>query len=230
MPHVDFITANHEATRREYLGRVNAHDKAMCAEIACQFGRDYWDGERQFGYGGYRYDGRWRPVAEAITKHYGLKAGDRILDVGCGKAFLLYEFTQAVPGVQVNGIDISTYAIENAKEEVRPYLRVGSAVKLPFASNEFDFVFSINSLHNLHNYDLWRALKEIQRVGKERKLIVVESYRSEREKVNLLYWQLTCRAFHTPEEWQWLYAQAGCTCDFSFIFFEDALSDKGRLD
>jgi ubiquinone/menaquinone biosynthesis C-methylase UbiE len=219
MPYVDFISANHNATMRDYLGRVNAHDKAKCAEIACQFGKDYWDGERHLGYGGYRYDGRWRHVAEAMAKHYGLKAGDRILDVGCGKAFLLYEFTQAVPGVQVAGIDVSTYAIENAKEEVRPYLQVACASSLPFAANEFDFVFSINALHNLYCHELWVALREIQRVGKERKLIVVEAYRNEREKVNLLYWQLTCRAFHTPEEWQWLFQQTGCTCDFSFIYF-----------
>jgi protein-L-isoaspartate(D-aspartate) O-methyltransferase len=220
MPLVDFITANHQATKRDYLGRVNAHDKAMCAETACKFGKDYWDGERHFGFGGYRYDNRWRSVADAMAKHYGLKPGDRVLDVGCGKAFLLYEFTQAVPGIHVAGIDISGYAVENAKEEVRPFLRVGTAAKLPYAASEFDFVYSINTLHNLYNYDLWSALKEIQRVGKERRLIVVEAYRNEREKMNLLYWQLTCRAFHTPEEWLWLYAQTGCKCDYSFIYFE----------
>ena len=220
MAHVDFISRIHKATKRDYLKRVMDHDKADCAEVACRFDKDYWDGERQFGYGGYRYDSRWRTVADAMTQHYGLKPGDRVLDVGCGKAFLLYEFTQAVPVIEIAGVDISRYGIDNAKEEARPFLQVASASKLPFPDGHFDLVYSINALHNLYNYDLWSALKEIQRVSRKHRHIVVEAYRNEREKMNLLYWQLTCRAFHTPAEWEWLYQQAGCTCDHSFIYFE----------
>jgi ubiquinone/menaquinone biosynthesis C-methylase UbiE len=220
MPLVDFMTTNHTATRRDYLGRVNAHDKSQCAEIACRFDRDYWDGERHLGYGGYRFDGRWRKVAEAMVKHYGIKPGQTILDVGCGKGFLLYEFTQVVPGVQVAGLDVSHYAIEHAKDEVRPFLRVGHARELPYPDRSFDFVVTINTLHNLFNYDLWSALREIQRVGRGSKHITVESYRNEREKMNLLYWQLTCRAFHTPAEWEWLFRQTGYTGDHAYIFFE----------
>jgi ubiquinone/menaquinone biosynthesis C-methylase UbiE len=220
MPLVDFLTTNHTATKRDYLGRVMAHDKAHCAEIACQFDRDYWDGERHLGYGGYRYDGRWRKVAEAMARHYGLKPGASILDVGCGKGFLLYEFTQVVPGARVTGLDVSRYAIENAKEEVRPVLQVGHARQLPFPDRTFDFVVTINTLHNLYNYDLWPALREIERVGRGAKHIIVEAYRNEREKMNLLYWQLTCRAFHTPQEWEWLFQQTGYSGDYSFIYFE----------
>jgi protein-L-isoaspartate(D-aspartate) O-methyltransferase len=196
------------------------HPKAECAEVAIQFGQDYWDGDRRFGYGGYKYDGRWRPVAQAIVDHYGLKKGSSILDVGCGKGFLLYEFTQVVPGVQVTGIDISQYAIDNAKGEVKPFLQCGNATKMPFRSKSFDFVFSNTTLHNLYNWELWSALKEIERVGRKNKYVVVESYRNEREKVNLLYWQLTCRAFYSVKEWEWLYKEAGYTGDYSFIFFE----------
>jgi ubiquinone/menaquinone biosynthesis C-methylase UbiE len=220
MAYVDFITRIHTATKRDYLKRVMDHDKAVSSEIACQFGKDYWDGERHLGYGGYRYDGRWRSVAEGMAKHYQLKPGDRVLDVGCGKAFLLYDFTQALPGIEVAGIDVSQYAIENAKQEVKPFLQVANASKLPFPDQYFDLVYSINTLHNLYNYELWSALKEFQRVGKKHRHIVVEAYRNEREKMNLLYWQLTCRAFHTPVEWEWLYDQAGCECDYSFIYFE----------
>jgi ubiquinone/menaquinone biosynthesis C-methylase UbiE len=220
MAYVDFITGLHQSTRRDYLGRVNAHDKAECAEIALQWGREYWDGERHLGYGGYRYDGRWRAVAEAVVKHYALPPDARILDVGCGKAFLLYEFTQVLPQARVAGLDISRYALENAKEEVRPFLVEGTAAKLPWPDQEFDFVYSINTLHNLYNFDLWSALQEIQRVGRQHRLIIVESYRSEREKVNLLYWQLTCRAFLSTREWEWLFQHAGYTGDHSFIFFE----------
>lgn len=220
MAYLDFLSPVHKSTKRDYRQRVLDHDKAECAEIALQFGKDYWDGERHLGYGGYRYDGRWRPVAEAIARHYNLKAGSKILDVGCGKGFLLYEFTQVVPGIEVNGLDISEYAISNAKEEIRPFLQVGSAAKLPYQDQSFDLVYSLNALHNLYNYDLWSAIQEIERVGRGGKYIVVETYRNEREKANLLYWQLTCRAFHTPQEWEWLYHQAGYTGDYGYITFE----------
>jgi ubiquinone/menaquinone biosynthesis C-methylase UbiE len=220
MTYVDFLTKVHTSTRRDYLQRVLEHDKAEVAEVATQFGRDYWDGARQYGYGGYRYDGRWRPVAEAMTAHYKLQPGASILDVGCGKAFLLYEFTQVLPGARVAGLDVSEYAIEHARPEVKPFLRVGTAASLPYADGEFDFVFSINTLHNLYLYDLWSALREIERVGRGAKHITIEAYRSEREKVNLLYWQLTCRAFHTPREWEWLFEKTGYSGDYGCIYFE----------
>ena len=221
MAYVDFIMKLHQGTKRDCLQRVIDHDKAACAEIAVQYGMDYWDGDRQYGYGGYRYDGRWRPIAESMAQHYGIKPGDKILDVGCGKGYLLYEFTQAVPGVEIAGIDISDYAVANSKEEVRPFLRVGNAVSLPYEDGAFDFVVSVTTLHNLYNFELRRAVQEIQRVGKkDSKHIVVESYRNEREKVNLLYWQLTCRSFYTPEEWEWFLKESGYTGDYSYIVFE----------
>jgi protein-L-isoaspartate(D-aspartate) O-methyltransferase len=220
MAYVDFVTKIHKVTKRDYLQRVIEHDKAECAKVAIQFGKDYWDGDRKYGYGGYYYDGRWRAVAEDIVQYYGLQPGASILDVGCGKGFLLYEFTQVLPVVKVAGIDISQYAIDNAKKEVKPVLRVGNAAELPFDDRSFDFVVSINTLHNLYNYDLWQALKEIERVARGPKYITVEAYRNEHEKVNLMYWQLTCRAFHTPKEWEWVFAQTGYTGDYSCIFFE----------
>jgi protein-L-isoaspartate(D-aspartate) O-methyltransferase len=220
MAYVDFIMKVHKSTKRDYVGRVLEADKAECAEVATKFDKDYWDGERKFGYGGYKYDGRWRAVAEDMARHYKLQPGAKILDVGCGKGFLLYEFSQVVPGSQVTGIDISRYAIEHAKEEVKPFLQVGSATKLPFPDKSFDFVFSLNTLHNLYNYELAAAVKEIERVGRGPKHIIIETYRNEREKVNLLYWQLTCRAFLTPKEWEWVFEQAGYTGDYSYIVFE----------
>ena len=167
MPYVDFLTKVHTATKRDYRQRVLEADKARCAEAACKFGKEYWDGDRQTGYGGYRYDGRWRPVAQAMVDHYKLKPGQRILDIGCGKGFLLYEFTQIVPGIQVTGIDISRYALDNAKEEVKPFLQEATAAKLPFEDRSFDFVVSITTLHNLYNFDLWPALREMERDGQE---------------------------------------------------------------
>ncbi|MCP4351300.1 MAG: class I SAM-dependent methyltransferase [Desulfobacterales bacterium] len=220
MGYVDFLSPLHKKTTRDYLARATEYPKAEAIKLAKEYGYDYWDGDRKFGYGGYRYDGRWKVVADAMISHYGIKPGDKMLDVGCGKAFLLYEFTQSEPNVEVAGIDISEYAIEHAKEEVRPFLHTGNAIELPFEDNSFDLVFSINTLHNLYCYDLEKALREIERVGKKHKYIVVESYRTEEEKVNLMYWVLTGECFFSPEEWQWWFDLCSYTGDHSFIYFE----------
>jgi protein-L-isoaspartate(D-aspartate) O-methyltransferase len=220
MAELDFISLVHKATRRDYLARVTEYPKAEAAEKARQWGYDYWDGDRRTGYGGMRYDGRWRKVADAMVKHYGIKPGDRILDVGCGKGFLLHDFTQAVPGVEVTGLDLSTYALENAKEEVKGRLVAGNATHLPFPDRSFDFVVSITTLHNLPPDQMVQAVREIERVGRGGKFICVESFRTEAEKVNLLYWQLTCECFARPATWQWYFELAGYTGDHGFIYFE----------
>src|SRR5262249_44881368 len=149
--------------------------KAEAARKAGQWGYDYWDGSRDTGYGGYKYDGRWRLVADQLVKHYSLKAGDKVLDVGCGKAFLLYDLMQAVPGLVVAGRDISTYGLAHAPEAVRPFLHAGCASELPYADKSFDLVISINTLHNLPCRLLERALQEMERVGRQ-KYLCVESY------------------------------------------------------
>ena len=208
------------STKRNYLERVIEHNKAECAAVSKQFGRDYWDGDRRYGYGGYNYDGRWRSVAENIANHYNLETGSKILDIGCGKGFLLYEFAQVITGAQVVGIDVSKYAIDNGKEEIQQFLQIGNATVLPFEDNTFDLVVSINTLHNLYNFDLKRALQEMERVGKQNKYLVVDSYRTEEEKMNLLYWQITCECFYTPQEWEWFFQESGYTGDYSYIFYE----------
>lgn len=220
MAYIDFLSAIHKSTKRDYLARVTEFPKAEAIRIAKQYGYDYWDGDRRFGYGGFKYDGRWQKVAKAMADHYGIKVGDRILDVGCGKAFLLFDFAQVVPGVEIQGIDISDYAIKNSKEEVRQSLQVGNAVSLPYEDKNFDLVISINTLHNLYCYDMVTALKEIERVSRKNKYVVVESYRSEEEKVNLMYWVLTGECFFTPKEWEWFFDLAGYKGDHSLIYFE----------
>ena len=157
MAYRDFVSLIHKATKRDYLARVTQRDKAEVAELALQWGYDYWDGSRETGYGGYRYDGRWRKVADAMIAAYGIKPGMRILDVGAGKGFLLHDFLEAVPGVDVHGIDISRYGIEHAMESVKERIVEGTAAKLPFADKYFDLVISINTLHNLYIYDLFSA-------------------------------------------------------------------------
>jgi protein-L-isoaspartate(D-aspartate) O-methyltransferase len=133
---------------------------------------------------------------------------------------LLYDFLKVIPDAEIHGIDISSYAIANSKEEIRDRLQVGNATALPWPDNSFDLVISITTLHNLHAYDLDLALREMERVGKSNKYLCVESYRNETEKANLLYWQVTCEAFNNPKEWEWWFKQTGYSGDHSFIYFE----------
>ena len=222
MAYIDLMSPLHKATNRDYLARVNDREypKARAAELAKQWGFDYWDGDRRINYGGYKYiPGRWSPVARMMIEHYGLKSGSKVLDVGCGKGFQMFELTQVLPGLQVHGLDISTYAIEHAHAEIKHLIKQGTAAKLPYGDQEFDLVFSINTLHNLPNRDLDAALRELERVGKK-KYLCVESYRNEAEKANLLYWQVTCEQFNSPDDWAWWFELTGYTGDYSFIHFE----------
>ena len=223
MRELDFMSSLHKSSKRNYLARVNDADfpKARAAKLAKKFDYDYWDGDRRICYGGYKYiNGRWETVARAIAEYYSLPPQPKILDIGCGKGFLLYDFLKVIPDAQVHGIDISEYAIANSKAEIRDYLQVGNARELPWANDTFDLVISITTLHNLHAQDLYLALQEMERVGKKHKYLCVESYRNEEEKANLLYWQVTCEAFNTPEEWRWWFKQCGYNGDYSFIFFQ----------
>ena len=223
MAETDFMSTVHKSTSRDYLARVNdpEYPKARAAELAKKFSKDYWDGDRRICYGGYRYiSGRWEKVARAMARHYKLPSKPKILDIGCGKGYLLYDFLKVIPDAEIYGIDISSYAIENSKEEIRDRLMIGSSTRLPWPDNYFDLVFSINTLHCLHTYDLEASLKEMERVGKNHKYICVESWRNQTEKANLLYWQGTCEAFHTPESWLWWFEKTGYSGDHSFIYFE----------
>ena len=222
MAYLDFISLIHKSTPRDYLARVNDPEfpKAKAAGLAKQWDKDYWDGDRRTGYGGMKYDGRWRKVADAMAQHYQLKAGDKVLDVGCGKGFLMYDLMESVPGLEVTGLDVSGYAKKNAKTEIQSLIHKGHAKKLPFQDREFDLVISINTLHNLECFDLDPALREIERVGRKNKYLCVESWRNEEEKANLLYWQFTCESFYTPQGWEWWFQKTGYSGDHSFIYFE----------
>jgi ubiquinone/menaquinone biosynthesis C-methylase UbiE len=217
---LNIVTPLHKATKRDYLARM-VDDKVHCMLKAKEYEFDYWDGDRRYGYGGYKYmAGRWKPVAEALIKTYGLKTGSKVLDVGCGKAFLMYEMQLLIPELQLTGFDISQYGLTHRHPDFKgKLLRHRAQEAYPFADKEFDLVISLGCLHNLHVYELQTALVEIQRVGK-RGYIMLESYRNELEMFNLECWALTAESLFDKEEWIWLYNHFGYTGDYEFIYFE----------
>jgi SAM-dependent methyltransferase len=213
------VTSLHESSKRDYLLRM-VDDKVNCMKIAKQYGEDYWDGDRRYGYGGYRFmPGRWNPVAEKLISTYKLKAGSKVLDIGCGKGYLLYEMKLLIPDLEIIGIDTSDYGLKNAKEEIKPYIFNHKAEeKLPFKNNEFDLVISLGTLHNLRFPELKIALSEMERVG-IKGYLMLESYRNEKELFNLQCWALTAESFFDKEEWEWIYKYFGYNGDYEFIYF-----------
>jgi ubiquinone/menaquinone biosynthesis C-methylase UbiE len=196
-------------------------DKVHCMQIAKQYGQEYWDGDRRFGYGGYKYiPGRWAPVAVALINDYKLGPGSKVLDVGCGKGYLLHEMLLIEPQLRVTGFDVSAYGIDCATDVVKPHLFLHEAQsKYPFKNDEFDLVISLCTLHNLKLSEVKLALSEIERVGKQ-SYVMLESYRSELELFNLQCWALTCESFFDDQEWVQLYEDCGYCGDYEFIYFE----------
>lgn len=218
---VELVTPYHKRTSRDYLARM-MDDKASCMEVSREYGREYWDGDRRFGYGGYRYDGRWKPLAEQIIARYGLTNQSSVLDVGCGKAHVLHELRQLLPDLQVYGFDPSSYGLADAPASVQMFLRLadaGNPLTWDYGDQSFDLVLAMGSLHNLKNWERDVALRQIARVGKQA-YVWVESYRTALEQFNLQCWALTCWAFLTDEEWRWEFQQCGYQGDFEFIYFE----------
>ncbi len=217
---LNLVTPLHVSTKRDCLARM-VDDKVTCMIKAREFEADYWDGDRRHGYGGYKYiPGRWKPVAQALIDRYQLKAGSRVLDVGCGKAFLLYEMQLIEPGLEFVGFDISKHGLASRLPEFKGKLFSYRAQDpYPFGDKQFDLVISINTLHNLKIFEVASALREIERVGK-RAYVLVEGYRNELELFNLQCWALTAEAFFHTAEWIWLYQHFGYTGDYEFIYFE----------
>lgn len=206
-------------TRRNLQKRTEAQTPENIA-IARQYGEVYFDGPRELGYGGYRYDGRWIPVAEDIVRHFDLKSGDRVLDVGCAKAFLVKDLMRVRPGLEAYGLDISRYALTHCEPEVAGRLIFASAERLPFPDRSFTAALSINTIHNLARPDAVRAVQEIERLAPGRGFIQVDSYRTPEQREVFLSWVLTAKFHDYPDGWRALFQEAGYTGDWYWTIVE----------
>lgn len=214
MPELDLLKSLPLSKRN-----VEAREQGKTPELVAlsrEYGKDYFDGSRDVGYGGYGYDGRWVPVAKDIIAHYELKPGDRVLDVGCAKGFLVKDLL--AEGIDAYGLDVSEYALKNCEPEVVGRLQIGSAESLPFPDQSFDVVLAINSLHNLKKAEFIQALQEMERISTNGKFLQVDSFRTEEEKEIFESWVLTAYTYGYPHEWEAIFEEAGYTGDYYWTF------------
>ena len=183
--------------------------------IARKFDKDFFDGDRRHGYGGFEYHPRfWSEVVVDIANRYNLDSNSRVLDVGCAKGFLVYDLSLLLNSTEIRGIDISEYAISHGKEEIKANLQVADARSLPFQDNEFDLVISINTLHNFDGGELDQAFMEVERVSKKNSFITVDAYENEEQKLMMEQWNLTALTIKSTRGWKTYFEKVGYTGDY----------------
>jgi ubiquinone/menaquinone biosynthesis C-methylase UbiE len=208
------LMRNYPRTKRDIAQR-GAEKTSADRELARKFEKDFFDGDRRNGYGGFSYNSRfWQPVVPDFQKQYDLKKGSKVLDVGCAKGFMIHDFTEMIPGIEVQGIDISNYAIENCMPSVKEFVQVADARELPFDDNSFDLVISVTTVHNFDRQECIQALKEIDRVSKKNAFITVDAYRNDLEKEAMHAWNLTAKTILHVDEWRHLFEEAGYSSDY----------------
>lgn len=184
--------------------------------IASYRGKEYYDGARENGYGGFKYDGRWKKVVDSMCKEYNLNENSSILQIGCEKGFLLHDFHEKFPGIKIRGTEISDYAIENAMPSVKKFIVKSPPANLPFKEHEFDFVIGIGVVYTLNLADAIKCLKEIQRVGRGKIFITLGAYRDAKGERLFRHWTLLgCTILHV-DEWVEVLKEAGYTGDYFF--------------
>ena len=208
------LLKNYPKPKRDVMARSESKSEADRA-LARQFGKEFFDGDRSHGYGGFTYNPRfWEPVVPTFQKHWDMQNNDSILDVGCAKGFMLYDFHRLIPGIKVEGIDISSYAIQNSMSEIKPFLSVASADELPYKDDAFDYGISITTIHNFELDGAIKALQELERVSKKGSFITVDAYRNDEEKERMNAWNLTAKTVLHVDEWKQLFDDSGYTGDY----------------
>ena len=215
---INLITSNHKKTKRNYLERM-INNKVDCMKISKKYEFAYWDGNRKYGYGGYKYDGRWKPIAKKIIKKYKLNKNSKIIDIGCGKGHLLYELSNLLNSSNIVGIDISKHAIKNVPYKIKKNVKIYDVKKgLMFNRNQFDLAISINLIHNFSIYEIFNFLKRIVHLSKK-SYIATESYSNDKELLNLQCWALTADSFFSSKEWDWILRYNNYYRDYELIYF-----------
>ena len=208
------LLKNYPVTKRN-LQEASIQRTDEVRKVARKFDKEFFDGDRKYGYGGYSYNPRfWTTVVKDFIEYYNLVDGSKILDVGCGKGFMMYDFLQANKNLIVKGIDISKYAIESSMKEIKDHVSVGNAKELNFDDNEFDLVISINTVHNLEYDECARALQEIERVSRKDKYIILDAYRNNEQKERMLKWNLTAKTILNVDDWVEMFNKYGYTGDY----------------
>ena len=208
------LLVNYPKTKRDIKARGTEKTEEDRA-IAREFGKEFFDGDRKHGYGGYHYHPRfWQPVIPTFQEFYGLTKISSVLDVGCGKGFMIHDMAELIPGIKVRGIDISEYAIQNTIEDMKSYVQVANANKLPFEKDSFDLVIAINTVHNLNRKECALAFKEIERVSRGKSFITVDAYRDKEEKELMYLWNLTAKTIMHVDEWKVFFKEVGYSGDY----------------
>ena len=208
------LLKNYPKTKRNLDERANTKTEED-REIARKFDKNFFDGDRRHGYGGFTYQSRfWKPCMPTFIDYWNLNYNSTILDVGCGKGFMLYDLSRAIPGIKVSGVDISEYAIQNSMLDIKQNLKVGNAKSLDYDDNSFDVVISINTIHNLDQDECGKALQEIERVSKGKSFITVDAFTNEEEKKRMDAWNLTAKTILSVEDWKTFFNEVGYTGDF----------------
>jgi ubiquinone/menaquinone biosynthesis C-methylase UbiE len=170
--------------------------------LSWKIDKEYFDGTREQGYGGYKYDGRWSTVADDFIKYYNLNNKSRILEIGCAKGFLLKEFKNKIKNCELLGMDISSYAVSTSHKDVRAKIIIGNAIELPFENKSFDLIICINTLHNiLDSKNVKSAIKEMNRVSAKNIFISVGAFRNQKERKNLDKWAVLSTTYMHTSEW-----------------------------
>ena len=208
------LLRNYPKTKRDVKKR-GAEKTEKDRTIARMFGKEFFDGDRKHGYGGFNYNPRfWPPVIPAFQEHFNLSSESSVLDVGCGKGFMMHDMSEMIPDVTVKGIDISQYAIENIIEDMKPHVQVANAIELPFEDNSFDVVISINTVHNLEEDKCGQSLQEIERISRGKSFITVDAYHNDEEKEMMYAWNLTGRTIMHVDKWKNFFKEVGYTGDY----------------
>jgi len=208
------LLKNYPKSKRDLKKRSESKSEED-REIARKFGKEFFDGDRKHGYGGFKYmDKFWKPVIPDFISYWQLNSSSSVLDVGCAKGFMIHDFKEYVPGITIKGVDISNYAIENCIDTVKNDVAVANAKQLPFKDKSFDIVISINTIHNLAEDECAKALKEIERVKKKDAFITVDAYRTNEEKDRMYAWNLTAKTIMSVEEWKIFFSDVGYTGDY----------------